>query len=195
MTLAPCGPEDGDPLASVSRLPPFGAPLGQHHNLSTRFVLFHAAMRLNDFVKVKDFADLDVQCARCDLLDQFIERRAREIFRFAGIGGQADCSRDCLHRGEIVERPFVADHTRHANDPALFGTTQRILQRRRAYQFEHFVDTPGTDLSDLFGDRAGIDEHLINTARQQQVVSVGVASRSRDEGAVVHGDRCGRQPG
>ena len=46
------------------------APLGQHHDLSTRFVLLHAAMRFNDLVKVKDFADLDMQCARCDLLDQ-----------------------------------------------------------------------------------------------------------------------------
>jgi hypothetical protein len=42
----------------------FGAPLGQHHDLSTRFVLLHAAMRLNDFVKVKDFPNLDVQRAR-----------------------------------------------------------------------------------------------------------------------------------
>jgi hypothetical protein len=65
-------------------------------------------MCLNDLVKVKDFANLNVQRARCDLLDQFIERRPHKIFRFAGIGGQVDCSRDRLHRGEIVG-PLVAD--------------------------------------------------------------------------------------
>ena len=54
---------------------PSGALLGQHDDLSTRFVLLHAAMRLNDFVKVEGFADLDVQCAHCDLLDQILERR------------------------------------------------------------------------------------------------------------------------
>ena len=37
---------------------------------SARFVLFHAAMRLNDLVKVEGPADLDVQLARCDLLDR-----------------------------------------------------------------------------------------------------------------------------
>jgi hypothetical protein len=30
-------------------------PLGQHHDLSCRFVLLHAAMRLNDFVEVELF--------------------------------------------------------------------------------------------------------------------------------------------
>ena len=43
--------------------------LSQHYNLSTRFVLLHAAMRLNDFVEVERFANLDVQCARRNLLN------------------------------------------------------------------------------------------------------------------------------
>jgi hypothetical protein len=45
------------------------------------------------------------------------------------------------------------------------------------YQFEHFVDPPGADFSDLFGDRAGINEHLISSTRQQQLIAFGVASR------------------
>src|SRR6267378_5919535 len=89
---------------------PSGAPLGQYHDLSTRFVFLHAAMRLNDLVKVGDPADLDVQRARRDLLDQFFERRPHEIFRFAGIGGQADRRRNRLHWSKIVERPFVANN-------------------------------------------------------------------------------------
>ena len=80
-------------------------------------------MGLSDLVEVEGFADLDVQCARCDLLDQLLERRPHEIFRFAGIGGQADRRRDSLHWGEIVEGPFVADNAGHANYAALLGAT------------------------------------------------------------------------
>ena len=43
--------------------------LGQNHNLATGFVLFHASMCFNDIVKMKDFADLDAQCARRDLFN------------------------------------------------------------------------------------------------------------------------------
>jgi hypothetical protein len=56
-------------------------------------------------------ADLGVQRARRDLLDQILERRPHEIFQFAGIGGQADRSGNRLHWAEIVERPFVADQS------------------------------------------------------------------------------------
>jgi hypothetical protein len=68
---------------------PSGALLGQHDDLSARVVLLHAAMGLSDLVELEGLADLDVQCARCDLLDQILERRPHEIFRFASIGGQA----------------------------------------------------------------------------------------------------------
>ncbi len=95
-----------------------------------------------------------------------------------------------------IERPFIADVTRHANDPTLFGAPQRIPQGRRTYQFECFVDTPGAGLSDLFGDRAGIDEHLISAARQQQLIAFGFASRSRDECAVtLRGSSSGQADG
>src|SRR5260370_32610682 len=100
-----------------------GALLGQHDDLSARLVLLHAAMGLSDLVEVEGFADLDAQCAPSDLLDQILERRPHEIFRFASIGGQADRSRDSLHCGEIVEGPFVADHAGHANYAALLGAT------------------------------------------------------------------------
>src|SRR5713226_8855996 len=136
---------------------PSGALLGQHDDLSARLVLLHAAMSLSDLVEMEGFADLDAQCASSDFLDQMLERRAHEIFRFASIGGQADRSRDSLHWGEIVEGPFVADNTGHANDAALLGATQRVFERCGAHQFEHLVDPLvdplGRDLHDLFGDR------------------------------------------
>src|ERR1700693_1766245 len=99
------------------------ALLGQHDDLSARLVLLHAAMGLSYLVEVEGFADLDVQCASCDLLDQILERCPHEIFRFASIGGQADRSRDSFHWGEIVKGPFVADNAGHANDAALLGAT------------------------------------------------------------------------
>jgi|SRR5580704_6299390 hypothetical protein len=69
---------------------PSRALLGQHDDLPARLVLLHAAMGLSDLVEVEGFADLDMQCARCDLLDQILEQRPHEIFRFASIGGEAD---------------------------------------------------------------------------------------------------------
>src|ERR1700728_1244105 len=63
-------------------------PLSQHHNLSTRFILFHASMCLDDLLKMENLADLDTQCIRSDLFNQILKRRPHEIFRFAGIGGQ-----------------------------------------------------------------------------------------------------------
>src|SRR5216684_4864077 len=99
--------------------PPSGALLGQHDDLSARLVLLHTAMGLSDLVEVEGFADLDVQCARYDVLDQILERRPHEIFRFARIGGQADRSRASLPWGEIVAGTFVADTAGHANDAAL----------------------------------------------------------------------------
>src|SRR5258708_8825335 len=106
---------------------PSGALLGQHDDLSARLVLLHAAMGLSDLVEVEGFADLDAQCARSDLLDQILERRAHEIFRFASIGGQADRSRDSLHWGDIVEGPFVADNAGHATDAAPLGATRPTI--------------------------------------------------------------------
>src|SRR5216684_2709639 len=102
---------------------PSGVLLGQHDDLSARLVLLHAAMGLSYLVEMEGLADLHVQCARCDLLDQILERSPHEIFRFANIGGQADRSRDSFHWGEIVEGPFVADNAGHANDAALLGAT------------------------------------------------------------------------
>src|SRR5580700_248172 len=125
------------------------ALLGQHDDLSTRLVLLHAAMGLSDLVEVEGFADLDVQCASCDLLDQILERCPHEIVRFASIGGQIDRSWNSLHWSEIVEGPFVADNAGHTNDAALFGAAQRVFECRRAHQFEDFVDSLRTDLLDL----------------------------------------------
>jgi hypothetical protein len=64
-----------------------GPHLGEYNDLPTRFVLLHAAVRLNDLLKVKNFGDLDAQTAHCDLLDQFFERSPHKIFRFAGVAG------------------------------------------------------------------------------------------------------------
>src|SRR5712671_3704498 len=172
---------------------PSGALLGQHDDLSARLVLLHAAMGLSDLVEVEGFADLDAQCARSDLLDQILERRPHEIFRFASIGGQADRSRDSLHWGEIVEGPFVADNAGHAYDAALLGATQRVFERSCAHQFKHFVDSLRTDFLNLFSDRAGIDKHLVDAAGPQQFFAVRVASRRGDEGAVAFSDGRGRQ--
>src|SRR5260370_26017479 len=118
---------------------PCGALLAQHDDLSARLVLLHAAMGLSDLVEVEGFPDLDVQCARCDLLDQILERCPHEIFRFASIGGQAARSRDSLHWGEIVEGPFVPDNAGHANDAALLAATHRVFERSSAHQFKHFA--------------------------------------------------------
>jgi hypothetical protein len=60
------------------------------HNPSARFVLLHAPMCLGDLVKMEDLADLHVECAGSDLLDQFLERCAHEVFRFACIRCKAD---------------------------------------------------------------------------------------------------------
>lgn len=109
-------------------------------------------MRLDDLVEMENLAELDVQGTRCDLIDQFLKGRPHEVFRFSGIGGQADRGRDRIHGSEILERPFIADYASHANDPTLFGAAERIFQRRRAHQFEHLVDGSRTCLFDLLGD-------------------------------------------
>src|SRR5882672_5682414 len=62
-------------------------PLGQHHDLSTRLVLLHATMRLDDLVELESPADLYPQRAGRYLFDQFLERRPHEVFCFSGIGG------------------------------------------------------------------------------------------------------------
>src|SRR5713101_224047 len=166
--------------------------LGQHHDLPTRFVLFHAAMCLNDLVEVERFADLDAQCARCDLFDQILDRCPHEIFRFAGICGQAHRSGNRFHWSEIVEGPFVADNTSHADDAPLFGATQRVFERSCADQFEHFVDAFRTDFLDLFCNRTSIDEYLIDPACPQKFFAVRTTSCCSDEGAVVFGNCRGR---
>src|SRR5258708_37778581 len=126
--------------------------LGQHNDLSPSFVFLHATMRLDDFVEVESLANLDVQWAPCDLIDQFLKGGPHEVFRFSGIGGQADRSRDRVHGSEILERPFIADYASHANAPTLFGAAVRLFQRRLAHQFEHLVDAPRTYLFYLFGE-------------------------------------------
>lgn len=54
--------------------------LDEYHDLSSGFVLLHAPMCLNNFVEVKNLADLDVECTCSDLLDQFFERHPHEVF-------------------------------------------------------------------------------------------------------------------
>jgi hypothetical protein len=60
----------------------------QDHNLAARFVLLHAAVRLDDVVELEHPADLDPQRAGGDLLDQFIEWCQHEILGPAIVGGQ-----------------------------------------------------------------------------------------------------------
>ena len=43
--------------------------LSQHHDFSACFVLFHAAMRLGNLVKVEDFSNLDMQRTRSNLFN------------------------------------------------------------------------------------------------------------------------------
>ena len=107
---------------------------------------------LYDLVKVKDFANLNVQCACCNLLDEFLKRHPHKIFGLTCVGGQTDRSRDRLHGREVLERPLIANYARHANNSTLLGTAQRVLQRCRAHQLENLVDAPGTHLFDLFGN-------------------------------------------
>jgi hypothetical protein len=57
------------------------------------------AMRLNNLVKVEGLADLNLQCTRADLLDQFVERCAHEVFGFTRIGRQTDRRRNRFHWG------------------------------------------------------------------------------------------------
>src|SRR6516165_43867 len=105
------------------------AKSSQDDDLAARFVLLHAAVRLDDVVELEHLTDLHPQRARGNLLDQFIERCQHEILGPAIIGGQAHGSRDHVHRAKVVERPFVAHHSRHANDPTLLGAAERVRQR------------------------------------------------------------------
>jgi hypothetical protein len=59
-------------------------------------------------VRWKRLADLNVQRARRDLLQQSLERCCHELLRLASVGGQADPCRDRVHRAEVVERPLCA---------------------------------------------------------------------------------------
>jgi hypothetical protein len=102
-------------------------------------------MRLRDLVKVEGPADLGVQRARRDLLDQILERRPHEIFQFAGIGGQADRSGNRLHWAEIVERPFVADQSGREDRGADLAAAQRVIGSGRCearHQDSKPVTTP-----------------------------------------------------
>src|ERR1700739_670462 len=58
----------------------------QDDDLAARFVLLHAAVRLDDVVEFEHFADLDPQRPRGDLLYQFIERCQHEVLGPAIIG-------------------------------------------------------------------------------------------------------------
>ena len=55
-------------------------PLREHDNLSSRLVLLHAAMRLNDVVKMKYLPDLNVQRALRDLIGQFLKGHSHKVF-------------------------------------------------------------------------------------------------------------------
>ena len=54
----------GSGRARARLVPPvpiaLGAPLGQHHDLSARLVLLHAAMRFNDLIEMEGSADLNM---------------------------------------------------------------------------------------------------------------------------------------
>src|SRR5258708_24567562 len=113
--------------------------LGEHNDLSPSFVFLHATMRLDDFVEVEGLANLDVQCGPCDLIDQFLKGCPHEVFRFSGIGGQADRSRDRVHGSEILERPFIADYASHANDPTLFGAARSEEHTSELQSPDHLV--------------------------------------------------------
>ena len=56
----------------------------------------------------------------------------------------------------VDKGPLVVDDPGHTDDAALFGAAQRILERCRAYELEHFVKPAGTDFADLFGDGASM---------------------------------------
>ena len=109
-------------------------------------------MRLNDFVELKRFANLDAQRARRNLLDQILKRHPHEVFRFACIRGQTDRSRYRLHGSKILEGPLVPDDSGHAHDATLFGAAKRVFERRGTNKFENFVDTVRTDFHHLLGD-------------------------------------------
>src|SRR6516164_8238933 len=96
----------------------------QDNNLTPRPILLHDPVRFHDVIKLERPADLYPRLTRRNLFDQLFERRQHEIFRSAVIGGQAHRSWDHFHWAEIVERPFVADHAGHADDPALLGAAQ-----------------------------------------------------------------------
>ena len=53
----------------AARMDAYGCRLSQHHDFTACFVLLHATMRLDDLIKMEDFADLDAQCARRDLFN------------------------------------------------------------------------------------------------------------------------------
>jgi hypothetical protein len=93
----------------------------QRLDFSTRFILLHAAMRLNDFVEAKYFANLDVQGARRNLLEQILKRHPHEVFRFANIRYQANRGGYRLHGSAILEGPFVPNDPGHAHDCRRLG--------------------------------------------------------------------------
>src|SRR6266403_801253 len=76
---------------------------------------------------------------------------------------------------------------------AAMGLSDLVEVEGFADQFKHFVDSLRTDFLDLFGDRAGIDKHLVDAAGPQQFFAFRVASRRGDEGAVAFSDGRGRQ--
>jgi hypothetical protein len=53
--------------------------LCQHYDLATRSILLLGAMCLNYFVHVKNFANLDRQCAMNHLADELLKRHCLEI--------------------------------------------------------------------------------------------------------------------
>ena len=78
-------------------------------------------------------------CARSDLIDEFLERRAHEVGHAAVVGRQADCAGNGVHRAEIRQRPAIAHHPGHADDAARLGAAQGVLQCRGADEFENLL--------------------------------------------------------
>ena len=74
---------------------------------------------------MKNLADLDVQLACRDLFDQLLKRRLHEVFRFASVGGQADCGGDRLHRPSAALRSWTCK--RHWQNEELHAYIQKFI--------------------------------------------------------------------
>lgn len=81
----------------------------QDDDLAARFVLLHAAVRLDDVVELEHLADLDPQCARMS-----VSLHAATYAELRALSGEYDVSAAWLHRRavkEFIERNRTAGPT------------------------------------------------------------------------------------